>query len=256
MTTVTHSRDNAHAPQSSTRLHPAVARFFQRFGPPLILIAVAAQSADVMLAKKVFNLTIGDAEWVSWMVAIALTAAAAISSAATAIAKELGNRAGYVFAMTVWLGLGVALALIRVAEPVLTGGKASQINIGGAAMAVLILVLYLGAGHVIQLAIGEMFRPALMEEKATRRNKEKVARRLHNAEGELTQAESTLTGYAASKQRLADELTEHLAEVDANAAELKQRARQEVAAVLKRADATSLYRQPTWPEPQPGEPAA
>lgn len=246
MTTVTHPHEGARPPQPG---HPAVARFFQRYGPLLIAVGVAAQSADVMLAKQVFNLTMGDAEWASWMVAVSLTAAAAISSMATAIANRLEHRTGHTIAMVIWLALGVALALIRIAEPILTGGKGNHINIGGAAMAVLIFVLYLGAGHVIQLSVGEMFQPALMEEKSTRRHKEKVARRLHTKEGELTQAESILTGYARSRAHLASELTEQIAEVAANATELKQRARLELAAVMKRPEATGVYRQATWPEP-------
>lgn len=244
-------------PSADTR--PTSGRFHEHAGPYLhkaswliICLLAAAQAVDAIMGKTVWDILAGDAEWISWTIAIGLTVIAAL--AAFLAGRELGrgHQRRYEVSRAGWLALGLIMAALRIAEPFLTR---MPFNWGDVAMATAILGLYLLAGMGIIFTSSEMHNPKLMQLASAGRESRRIARKLHPAEGRLTRVHDALAAMADHRQALETEYEAALAELRALEDDLKARARLEIAVALRRPEATGVYRQETWPATA-GSPAA
>lgn len=219
----------------------------------IIGLLALAQAVDAIMGKTVWDSIAGDAEWISWSMAIGLTVIAALAAFLAGKERGLGHDERARLSTAGWFTLGLVMAALRITEPFLEG---QSFDWSDAAMAAAILALYLLAGIGIIYTSSELHQPKRMQLAAAQRKERSVARRLHRAEGEFTRVHDTLAAMDDRKEVLETEYDAALAELKAHEDELKARARLEVAAMLQRPEATSLYREPHWPAEPPAPAAA
>ena len=227
---------------------PYTRRFF---GWVTIGVLTIIQFVDAIIGKSVWDSIAGDAEWVSWLIAIGVTGVASLAAFHAGHELGLGHKKRFQVSVSLWLALGLAMAALRTVEPLLTPG--GKLNPSDAAVAGIILGLYLLAGTGIIVTASEMHNPKLRQLASARRAVHRTERKLNRAEGQLARVNDTLLLMPDHKQVLKTEYKAALDKLEAQEAELKARARLEIAVVLGRADATSVYRQETWPnQAEPG----
>lgn len=215
-------------------------------GTWLVLAASSVvQSADVLLAKNTFDVAARDSERVSWFIAIGVATAATLLAFTAGKERRKGSRVTHRIYVALWALLGCGMAMLRIAQPLMEGG---YVDPGEGLLAVFILLLYLVAGAKIMQTAYDITNPKRSQLLAAQREERKTARALVKVEAAYARVNDTL---ALWQKREAGLVAAHAAltsEASVHGVELKHRSRNEVAAILGRAEATVVYRRETWPE--------
>lgn len=248
--TVTPIPTPAPAETSRGKFHEDAGPYRGWAGWGTVSLATAVNSIDALLAKGTFDVAVRDLEAVSWMLAVFVTIAA--SMLAFGAGKELrkGNKIRLAISAGWWALLGLAMATVRFAPPLLEGYPPEP---GEMLIAGFMLVVYGGAGWKLMQAGNEMHNPMLTQFRQANRAERRAAKRLAKLEAEYARVNGVLADWPDRDEKLAEAANDLKEQAATASTELKQRARLEVAAILERVEGTSVYRQETWPEPPPAE---
>lgn len=218
---------------------------YRNLGDSGSLVAMGfAMTADVLLAKNTFDVAARDAEYVSWIIAFGVAVAAVFIAFAAGKERRKGHRATHRLYVALWLALGAGMAVLRFAEALMEG----YVEAGEMLLAAFIFVLYLVAGAKLMQTAYDLTNPKRAQLAAARRAERKASRKLQRVEASYARVHQTLAEWHHREEALtaaADSLKDQAA---THGFELKQRARNEVAAKLGRVESTGVYRQETWPE--------
>lgn len=253
MTTIPSSGDIA-----PTVTKPPGGPFHEHAGPTVgragwgaITAMALVQAADMALAKGTFNHVAASAEWVSWMIAIAVGLGSSFvwfqTGKEVREAERHGNRASAWFWIFLALAVGVGLGLvgIRIAQPLIMG---DDFNPGELLTSGFLFIVYLASGAKILRTSHEMNNPKLKKLKAFEKKITKLEPELVALEGELARMAQD---HADQQERIATLKNDHTSlqtRAEENKAELMARARLKIAAILHEVESTGVVRQATWPE--------
>lgn len=213
-----------------------------------LVVGILAMSADIMLAKSLFDHVVNESAGVSLVIALAVAGASGLTAISAGGAFKARKRGAGIGLVVAWLSIGLGVAGLRGATGLFMDdpdGHTKHIIVG-----VVMLLIYLAAGFDVIVSAMKLADPRYMALGFSNLQSSWGTRRLARLQAQYERTLEVMDRIKRDIARLDGEVQVENELLDSYEQELKARARLRHILHLRDPASASGYRSETWPSEQ------